>query len=74
MSELDLKEVETQRLSLKPGEVLVVKIRSDHVDEPSLHALRKGFADIFPDNKVVILAVEANGSIDLTIVEDSEYP
>jgi len=34
--EVKISEVEVQKLNLQPGEVLIVKVRSDEVDAESL--------------------------------------
>jgi hypothetical protein len=72
--ELKLNEVEVQKLNLQPGEVLVVKVRSDIYDERSIRELGDGLRNIFKNNKVVVLAFDIEGSIDLTTVQGSEYP
>lgn len=72
--ELKMNEAEVQKLNLQPGEVLVVKIRSDQIDSDSMQALSNGLKKVFSNNKVVVLAVGEEGSIDLTAVAASEYP
>lgn len=73
-SELKLNEVEVQKLNMQPGEVLVVKVRSDEADRASIDNLSAGLKKIFTKNKVVVLAVGSDGQIDLTIAKESEYP
>jgi len=74
MSEITFKEVEVQKLNLQPGEVLVVSVKSNEINEEGLSHLGTGLRNIFPNNKVVVLAVEPEGSIDLTIAIQAEYP
>lgn len=72
--ELKLNEVEVQKLNLQPGEVLVVKIKSDDLTQDAMYQLRKGMTAYFPNNKVVVLGIGEEGSIDLTVAKPAEYP
>lgn len=74
MSEFKLNEAEVQRINLQPKEVLVVKVKSDEISNQDLEALTKGLRGVFTNNKVVVLAVGSEGSIDLTIAKETEYP
>ncbi len=74
MSEIKFNEVDVQKLNLQPGEVLVIKVKSDDFDQASMQHLGQGMRAIFPNNKVLVLGVEKEGSIDLTIAKGSEYP
>ena len=71
--EIKLNEVDVQKLNLQPGEVLVVKIRSDEISQYDVQRLSEGLKSFFTNNKVIILAVGANDSIDLTVAKESEY-
>jgi len=72
--EIKLNEVEVQKLNLQPGEVLVIKVKSDELTEASMNALRNGFRGLFPNNKVVVLGSASYDTIDLTVAKGSEYP
>ena len=72
--EIKLNEVEVQKLNLQPGEVLVVKVKSNDFNDHSMSQLGSGLRRIFPNNKVVVLGVEPEGNIDLTVAKGSEYP
>lgn len=72
--ELKITEAEVQKLNLQAGEILIVKIRSDEINDASMNALRSGFKALLPNNKVVVMGVGSEGSIDLTAVQPSEYP
>lgn len=74
MNEIKLNEVDVQRLNLQPGEVLIVKIRSDEIDDSSIGALSRHLKTIFTNNKIVVLGVGSEGSIDLTTAKEAEYP
>lgn len=72
--ELKINEVDVQKLNLQPDEVLVVKVRSDEIQQSDIQHLSDGLKKIFSNNRVVVLAVGSEGSIDLTIAKQSEYP
>lgn len=72
--EIKINEVEAQKINLAPGDVLVVKIKSDELTQASMNGLSEGLKSIFNKNKVVVLATESSGQIDLTIATQSEYP
>lgn len=74
MNEIKLNEVEVQKLNMQPGEVLVVKIRSDEITQHDIEQLSYGLKKIFTNNKIIVLSVNESGSIDLTIAKESEYP
>ena len=74
LMELKFNEVEVQKLNLQPEEVLIVKIRSDELTAYAMDSLRNGFKNLLPNNRVVVLGVDTDGSIDLTIAKGSEYP
>lgn len=63
-----------QKLNLQPGDVLVVKVRSDEIDQNSIQQLSEGLKKVFVNNKVVVLGVGSEGSIDLTAVAAGVYP
>ena len=69
--ELKINEVDVQKLNLQPGEVLVVKVKSDQVSADDIQSLCEGLKEFFPNNKVVVLAVEEGGDINLTTIKDS---
>lgn len=74
MNEIKFNEVEVQKLNLQPGEVLIIKVKTEFIDNSQMTTLGQGMRKIFPNNKVIVLSVEPEGSIDLTIAKGSEYP
>lgn len=72
--ELKLNEAEVQRLNLQPDEILVVKVKSDELTQAAMAQLRKGMSGYFPNNKILVLGVGEEGSIDLTVAKGSAYP
>jgi hypothetical protein len=73
MSEITLNEIDVRKLNLQPGETLVVTIKSDEITDESLYALRRGLMGYFPNNKVLVLGVGSEGSIDLTVAKSVAY-
>lgn len=74
MSEIKFNEVDVQRLNLQPKEVLVVRVKSDDISQYAIEQLGTQLRSIFTNNKVVVLAVGLEDSIDLTIAKETEYP
>lgn len=70
---MELKEIEVQKLNLKENDTLLVKVKSDYISNSELTELGDGLRNIFKNNKVVVLSVGENESIDLTIVSDKDY-
>lgn len=67
--ELSLKEVEVQKLNLRPGDSLVVTVRSENVDEFDVQMLAEGFRKRFPGNQIIVLTVGTQDSIGLSVVK-----
>lgn len=67
-----LNEVEVQKLNLQPNEMLIIKIKSDEITTVDMESLATGMRSYFPNNKVVVLSVEAGGEIDLTTVAQND--
>lgn len=74
--ELVIRDAEINKIKLEKGQVLIVKVSGgeDLISMADMDSLKKGFQSIFPNNKVVLLAVPNGSSIDLTVGEGSEYP
>lgn len=73
MSEISLNEIDVQKLSLQPGEVLIVTIKSDELTEDSMYELRRGLMGYFPNNKVLVMGVGSEGSVNLTVARAVAY-
>lgn len=70
MTELTLKEVEVTKLNLNPGDVLTITIKSDDVDQYSLNSFRDVVKTAFPSNRVILLSVGLDDSVNFTVVAD----
>jgi len=57
-------ETELIKISLKPGEVLGVKIISDEVDESHVTSLRKGLKSLFPNNEVMVFCLPVGSDME----------
>lgn len=67
--ELSLKEVEVSKINLQPGEVLVVTVKAEDMDESSMDYLAQGFRKYFPNNKIAVLALGENDEIKFQTVK-----
>lgn len=63
-----IKEIETTKLNMQEGEVLVITIKSDGVKLEDIESIREGFKKRFPANDVLVLAVAVEDSIELSVV------
>lgn len=67
---ISLLEIEVNKISLKPGDVLLAKVKGpDFKDDAVCEALGQSLRAVFPNNKVGVLYVEDN-SIDLTVISE----
>ena len=61
-------EVEINKVSLQPGEVLFLKVKGpDFQSDEVCDSLQQSFRKIFPDNKIGVLYLEEN-SIDISVI------
>lgn len=65
---LTIEDYEARKLRLLPGDVVVVNVPGTRIPQEIAERVQKIAEDVFPDNKVLVLA---NG-IDLTIVTPDE--
>lgn len=69
---LHATEVSIQRLTLKPGEVVAVTIKSDQIGQADIQGLNKRLGLLFPNNRALIMALDTTGDIRFGIVSPSE--
>jgi hypothetical protein len=70
--EITFKEIEIVKLDLKPGDILLVKVKSDDIDESVLDHLKKGLKSALPGIKVALFGMSLLDDMDFSIVrEDS---
>lgn len=69
---VSLLEIEVNKISLKPGDVLLAKVKGpDFKDDAVCEALGQSLRSVFPYNRVGVLYVEDN-DIDLTVITTEE--
>lgn len=68
MSEIQINEVEVNKLTLAPGDILVVKIKSDEIEQSDIQAFGDRFKKLLPNNHVVVLGIDTTGDIQLTTI------
>ena len=66
--EITIKEVEVAKLNLAPGDVLVVTIKSDDIDESILGQLSKSFSEAFPNNQVALFGADTGSEIKFSVI------
>lgn len=71
-SQVKLIQAEAIRIRLSPGDVLAVTIKSDDLDRSTMQQLRDQIAQVFPENKVLILGVGENGDVTFKSIEKVE--
>lgn len=66
--DITLKEVEVNKISLKPGDVLVVKMKGEDFDTYHLQGFGENLRQLFPNNKVVVLGMDEGHSIEFEAI------
>lgn len=66
--------VEVQRLNLQAGDVLMVTVKNDDLNQASVDALRRQLELVFQNNKVFVFAMGTNDDVQLSVVSQSENP
>lgn len=71
-----IKELEVTKINLKRGDVLMVTIKSDYIDEEIAHSIRKQLSGIFTENKVALYVMGTQDEVRFSIVssEETRYP
>ena len=70
MIEITLKEVEVAKLNLEPGDVLIVKVKSDRVAEHNFEHLEKEFNHVFKNNKVFVIGMYSEDDLQFSVVKE----
>lgn len=63
MSEIKFDVVELQKINLKHGDVLSVKLVSNEFDDNTMLSLREHLQSVFPDNKIMIFTMPKGSDI-----------
>jgi len=75
--EITLNEVDVQKLSLQPGDTLVVTVKGEEfLDEKIMGDLRDSFRKKFKNNQVevVLLAMPEDHDVKLSVIKNEAIP
>lgn len=64
--------VEVQRVGLQPGDVLMITVKSNDLDQETVEDLRLKLQTIFPDNKVFVFAMGINDDVKISVVSEQK--
>ena len=67
-----IKVIEATKLSMSPGEVLVITIKSSGVKQSDFEQIREGFKLKFPNNDILVMGVAVEDSIEFNVVSAKE--
>ena len=73
MSELKFNVVELQKINLKFGDVLSVKLVGDDFDEYTTQSLQEHLKSIFPENKIMVFTMPTGSDIVFEAVTKDGY-
>lgn len=60
--------VEVQKVGLKPGDVLMVTVKNNDLDQDSIDALRSRLERLFPENNVFVFAMKTEDDVKFSVV------
>jgi hypothetical protein len=60
--------VELTKVNLGPGDVLMVTVKNDDMDQDSVNGLRQALAAVFPSNKVFVFAMGTTDTVDMSVL------
>lgn len=63
MNEVKFDVVELQKIHLKFGDVLSVKLVGDNFDQSTMESLRESIKVVFPENKIMIFTMPTGTDI-----------
>lgn len=67
-----ITQIETTKIALNSGDVLMVTIKCDDLHMDSLDMLKKNIGKMFPNNKVAVLGMGVKDGVEFTIVSPPE--
>lgn len=68
MSKVKFTEVEINRINLKPGDVLSVKLVGELFDADAMNSLQAALTNRFPDNKILVLLLPENHDVQMEVI------
>ena len=69
---MEFNKVDATVLNLQPGDILFVTLKGYDYDESTLNSFRETIAPAFPNNKVAIICVGSEDSVDFSVVKPVE--
>jgi hypothetical protein len=66
MIEFNIAEI--SKISLNPGDVLVVKLMGDEYADFDLHSLKAALDSVFPNNKVLVTTIPSEHDMKIEII------
>lgn len=67
-----LTQIDVQKVTLNPGDVLMVTVKNDELSPQALHALREKFRHVFPVNEIFIFGMGSDGDVKFAVVSQPE--
>lgn len=72
MDEL-IKQVEVMKVNVRPGDILIFKIKSDTIESSWLQFFSDHLrAEVFPDNKCLVIGLDPQDDLEVTAVGPEE--
>ena len=71
-SEIEVVEVVATKISLAPGDTLIVTLKHEDVELEELRYLKKGFEKKFPNNEILLFNVGADGDLKFTVASQEK--
>lgn len=71
-NEIKINQIEVQKINLQPGDVLMVTVQHEDVNEEALYALKNTLTGIFPDNKIMLFSMSSEGYVKFTVASQSQ--
>lgn len=59
---------EATYVSLKPGDVLFIKIKSDYIDEETINNFKQSLQGKFGDNEVVVIGLAREDDAEISVI------
>jgi hypothetical protein len=69
--EITFKDVELTRLTLQPGQILMVKIYMDDLSQSAVAMLKTQLQSCFPDNRIMLFALPEGGRMEMDVLDTS---
>lgn len=71
--EVNIVQADVQKLMLRPGDALIVKVKSDTVTQEAMDALSQELRDRFKGHQILVFALPVGEDIELTRLQMPEY-